>query len=133
MNAHGVAVERRYGRPVLSGFHAGFSLGGLLGAALGALAAAAGLDARVHLAVLAAASAAVGLVWSRRFLPAAEDAGARGEPIVVRPPRRLWTWGRWRLPACSSKAPRPIGAASTSRVSSVRRPASRPSASRRSR
>jgi MFS family permease len=93
MNAHGVAVEGRYGRTVLSGFHAGFSLGGLLGAAIGALAAAAHVDVRAHLAALAAAAAVVGLVWSRRFLPAEEDAGARGEPLVVRPPRRLWAIG----------------------------------------
>jgi MFS family permease len=93
MNAHGVAVEDRYGRPVLSGFHAAFSLGGLAGAALGALAAAADVDVRVHLAALAGATAVVGLGWSRRFLPAGEDAGARGEPLLVRPPRRLWAVG----------------------------------------
>ena len=58
MNVHGVTVERRYGRPILSGFHAAFSLGGLAGAALGALAAGAGLDVRVHLAPSRAACAA---------------------------------------------------------------------------
>src|SRR4051812_14847814 len=42
MNLHGVTVERRYGRPILAGFHAAFSLGGLAGAALGALAAGGG-------------------------------------------------------------------------------------------
>jgi MFS family permease len=89
MNAHGVAVEGRYGRPILAGFHAGFSAGGLVGSALGALAAAAGLDVRVHLALMAAASALVGLTWSRRFLPGAVDATARDEPVFVRPPRAL--------------------------------------------
>jgi MFS family permease len=93
MNTHGVAVERRYGRPILSGFHAGFSVGGLTGAALGALAAAAHLDARLHLALVAAAGAALGLTWSRRFLPGSEDATGRGEPILARPPRRLWALG----------------------------------------
>ena len=39
MNAQGVAVERRGGRPILSSLHAGFSFGGLLGAGAGALAA----------------------------------------------------------------------------------------------
>ena len=33
MNAHGVAVEERYARPILSSFHASWSLGGLAGAA----------------------------------------------------------------------------------------------------
>lgn len=93
MNVHGVTVERRYGRPILSGFHAAFSLGGLAGAALGALAAAADLDVRVHLAVAAAVSGAIGLVWSRRFLPGSADASAAQDPIFVRPPRRLWALG----------------------------------------
>jgi MFS family permease len=93
MNAHGVAVERRYGRPILSGFHAAFSLGGLAGAALGAAAAGAGLDVRPHLLVVGFASAAIGLTWSRRFLPGAEDANGTAEPLLVRPPRRLWALG----------------------------------------
>lgn len=93
MNAHGVAVERRYGRPILSGFHAGFSLGGLLGAALGAGAAAAGIDVRVHLAAMGAASLVIGLAWSRRFLAGREDASGTTEPLFVRPPRALWALG----------------------------------------
>jgi MFS family permease len=93
MNAHGVAVERRYRRPILAGFHAGFSGGGLLGAALGALAAAAGLDVRVHLALAAALAAAIGIVWSRRLLPGTEDALPRETPVLTRPPRALWTLG----------------------------------------
>jgi MFS family permease len=93
MNAHGVAVERRYGRAILAGFHAAFSVGGLAGGALGALAAAAGLDVRVHLALIAAFSAAIGLTWSQRFLGADADAVGRAEPIFVRPPRRLLALG----------------------------------------
>jgi len=93
MNVHGVTVERRYGRPILSGFHAAFSLGGLAGAALGAVAAAAGVDVRVHLGVVAAASAAIGLTWSRRFLPGSADAAAAQDPVFVRPPRRLLPLG----------------------------------------
>jgi MFS family permease len=93
MNVHGVTVERRYGRPILSGFHAAFSLGGLAGAALGALAAGAGLDVRVHLALVAAACGAVGLAWSRRFLPGSADAAEAQDPIFVRPPRKLWALG----------------------------------------
>jgi hypothetical protein len=37
MNAHGVRVERRLGRPVMSSYHGMFSLGGLVGAGLAAL------------------------------------------------------------------------------------------------
>jgi MFS family permease len=93
MNVHGVTVERRYGRPILSSFHAAFSVGGLGGAALGAVAAGAGLDVRVHLAVVAVVCGVVGLLWSRRFLPGSADAAAAQDPIFVRPPRRLWALG----------------------------------------
>ena len=79
MNAHGVALERRLGRPILSSLHAAFSLGGLAGAATGALAAAAGVDARVNLAVLAALCAAVGLTLTAHRLPASADARAPEE------------------------------------------------------
>jgi MFS family permease len=93
MNVHGVTVERRYGRPILSTFHAAFSLGGLAGAALGALAAGAGVDVRLHLAVVGAVCGTVGLVWSRRFLAASADASAAQDPVFVRPPRSLWALG----------------------------------------
>jgi MFS family permease len=93
MNLHGVTVERRYGRPILAGFHAAFSFGGLAGAGVGALAAGAGLDARAHLALAAAAAAAIGLAWSRRFLPGSADAAARSDPVFAWPPRRLWALG----------------------------------------
>ena len=89
MNAHGVAVESRYDRPILASFHAAFSLGGLAGAALGSLAAAGGLDVRVHLALVAMVSLVVGLVWSRRFLGADVDAVGAADPTFVRPPARL--------------------------------------------
>jgi MFS family permease len=93
MNAHGVAVERTYGRAILASFHAAFSIGGLAGGALGALAAAAGLDVRAQLAIVAAVTAVVGLTWSRRFLGADVDAIGHADPVFVRPPRRLLALG----------------------------------------
>ena len=93
MNAHGVEVERRFGRSILAGFHAAFSIGGLAGGALGALAAGVGLDVRVHLALVAWASAVIGLTWSRRFLDSDADAMGHTEPVFVRPPRRLLALG----------------------------------------
>jgi fucose permease len=74
MNAHGVAVEREGDKPVLSSFHAAFSLGGLTGALLGAAGAAVGIDARIELAVLAAAALVAGVVVTRALLPASVDA-----------------------------------------------------------
>jgi MFS family permease len=74
MNAHGVAVEANRGRPVLSSFHAAFSAGGLTGALVGAGSAAAGIDVRVQMVVLAAVALPVGLVAARSLLPAHVDA-----------------------------------------------------------
>jgi MFS family permease len=53
MNAHGVAVERVLGRPVMSSLHAGWSLGGVVGAGLVAVGAAVGLDPRLETALAA--------------------------------------------------------------------------------
>lgn len=93
MNAHGVAIERRYARPILAGFHAAFSAGGLLGAALGGLAAGAELDARAHLGLVGAASVGVAVVAARFYLPAAEDAGPREAPLFALPPARILPLG----------------------------------------
>ena len=93
MNAHGVAVERRYGRAILASFHASFSIGGLAGGAIGVFAAAIDLDVRAQLAIVAVISAAVGLTWSRRFLGGDADAMDHAEPLFVRPPRRLLALG----------------------------------------
>ena len=73
MNAHGVAVERALGRPIMSSLHAGWSIGGLVGAGLGGLLAAGGVDARVNLIVVPAAVCGLALVATRALLPAAED------------------------------------------------------------
>jgi hypothetical protein len=48
MNAHGVAVERTLGVPIMSSLHAGWSFGGLAGAAGVAVAVHAGADARIE-------------------------------------------------------------------------------------
>jgi len=55
MNAHGVAVERTLGKPIMSSLHAGWSFGGLAGAGAVALGVALGIDPRVE-GMLAAAA-----------------------------------------------------------------------------
>jgi len=88
MNAHGVAVERAHARPMLSSFHAAFSAGGLAGALLGAGGAAAGVDVRVELALLAAGAAVVGTLATRSLLAASADAlGAPARPRPESAPR----------------------------------------------
>src|SRR4051794_6770093 len=94
MNAHGVAVERRHERPILSSFHAAFSCGALAGAGMSALAAARGLDVRWHLLAAAALALPAGLVACRALLPAdADHAGEEAGPLLARPPRAPWGGG----------------------------------------
>jgi len=91
MNAHGVAVERELGRPILSSLHAAFSFGGCAGAGIGALAAAASVGPAVHLAAVGALFGVTGLVACHWLLP--RDAAAPGDESgrlrVLRLPVRL--------------------------------------------
>ena len=91
-NAQGLALERLSGRPILSSFHAAFSAGGLIGAGLAALAAAAGLEPRVHFAVLAAGLTTLGLAAVRFLLPPDADDTAKS-PALARPPRAIVVLG----------------------------------------
>ena len=91
-NAQGVALEREYGRSILSSFHAAFSFGGLAGAGVGALVAGAGVEPRAHFAVLALVVTTVALVAAPRLLPPERREGPRA-PILVRPPRVLLVLG----------------------------------------
>ena len=54
MNAQGVAVEKRMGRPTMSRFHGMFSLAAIVGAAAGGLVAAHAISAREHFPITAA-------------------------------------------------------------------------------
>ena len=91
MNAQAVAVEKRYGRPIMSSFHAAFSLGGLAGAAGGGVVASLGVGALPHLAGVATLTAAAALVAYRAMLPAGADRG--GEPAFASPTRALAALG----------------------------------------
>ncbi len=73
MNAHGVAVEARYGRRVLSSFHGMWSLGSMVGALGGAAMASADVGAPRHFALVAALLAVLGAVLLLALLPADED------------------------------------------------------------
>jgi HAD superfamily hydrolase (TIGR01509 family) len=91
-NAQGIALERRYGRSILSSFHAAFSIGGLAGAGLGALAAGTGIGTRTHFAGLALALGSGALVGGRWLLP--DEADERpSAPGLVRLPRPLLVLG----------------------------------------
>ncbi len=93
MNAHGLVLERRYGRPILSSFHAWFSAGGLVGAGAGALAAWASLDLRVHMSIAVAVVLAGGLVLSPFLLRGGDGVEHEERRFFVKPPRQLVALG----------------------------------------
>ena len=85
MNAHAAEVERRDGRPLMSGFHGAFSVGGLVGAvAMSGL-----LGAGVALGVCVAAVAALLLATIaalRGALLSHADPGTPLRALMTRPP-----------------------------------------------
>ena len=91
-NAHGVAIERRLGRPVLSALHGAWSLGILLGSGIAAVAAAAAIGVRVQFPAVAAGVVVAGLVLTPRLLPSGEDA-------AVDTAHFAWPGGALALPA----------------------------------
>lgn len=80
MNALGVEVERRAGRPVMSSLHGMWSAGGLTGAVLGSLAAHQGLSPAVHLTAVAVVLAVV-LALVRPLLPDVVQRDAAPAPV----------------------------------------------------
>ncbi len=71
MNAHGIGVQRRYGRSNLQGFHGLWSVGSMSAGAVGAIVAGAGVPVALHFTVMAVLLAAGILVAGRWFLPMA--------------------------------------------------------------
>lgn len=71
-NAHGLRVQRAYGRSILNSFHAVWSVGAMLGGLLGG--AAAGLDVPrgIHLAISLVLFSVVALIARPMLLPGAE-------------------------------------------------------------
>jgi hypothetical protein len=71
MNAHAVHVEKAYGRPVMSAFHATFSVGGVLASLVAAGAAGAGAGPAATLGVSGAVGVVVAVAAARGLLPTA--------------------------------------------------------------
>ena len=88
-NAHGLRVERLYGRSILNSMHGVWSIGAVAGGSMGAAAIALGLPLVWHLSIAAALFAAVAVGASRFLLPGLDDTEriASGEGTVGRLPR----------------------------------------------
>ena len=83
MNAHSVAVQRLYPKPILSAIHGWFSIGGFVGGGGAALAAKYGVSPSVHLVCNSVLLAVV--VWVAGFymLPNDVDKDAEGPKFVL--------------------------------------------------
>ncbi|MFF1695929.1 MFS transporter [Streptomyces sp. NPDC058257] len=94
MNAHAVQVERGYGRPVMSAFHATFSIGGVLAALVGARTLSWEISPAVTLGAVALFGLAVAALAAPALLtpPAATPGlGVTTEAVTGRTtPRRIW-------------------------------------------
>ncbi|MEV4456674.1 MFS transporter [Microbispora sp. NPDC049633] len=88
MNAQGSAVERAYGRPIMSGMHAGWCVGAISAGLLGTAAIALGLSLTAHILVVALVSVPAALALSRMHLPDAAQRTA-GAASSARSRRRL--------------------------------------------
>jgi len=73
MNTQGVAVERRYERPIMSGLHGVYSVGVLVGALLGSVAAGLGVDPLAHFTFAACLFTVVTVVGTRDLLGRSAD------------------------------------------------------------
>ena len=83
-NAHGLRVQRTYGRSLINGFHAWWSIGGVVGGLTSAAAAALHVPLALHLAVAGGILAMAAAVAGRWTLPGpdpgADEYAAVGEP-----------------------------------------------------
>ena len=89
MNSQAVAVEKRYGRPIMSSFHAAFSFGSLAGAVLGGLVASAGVQPLMHFSGVAILCSGASVVFYRRLLPDSADIAEDSAPAFARPNKAL--------------------------------------------
>ena len=92
MNAQASTVERAYGRPIMSSFHALWSAGGLVGSAIGGLVAQHGVAPATHLVTTALIAGVLAVVVTGGMLPASADVDT-GEAAPARPRGILLTLG----------------------------------------
>jgi hypothetical protein len=90
MNAQGVEVEKRLGKPTMSRFHGMFSLGGMVGAGIGGLVAARNIRPAIHFGVSALIYLLAIILVAPLLLPARERVQSnQGRVSLRRIPRAL--------------------------------------------
>jgi MFS family permease len=90
VNAHGLRVERRYGRSVLNSMHAVWSIGAVVGGGTGAAASGLAVPLSWHLAGAAVVFAALAVVAARFLLRGRDDQ----DGAAPRAGRRAVRWRR---------------------------------------
>ncbi|WP_084965723.1 MFS transporter [Thermoactinospora rubra] len=78
-NAHGLRVQRLYGRSIVNAFHGLWSIGAVLGGLMGSAAAGLRLPLLIHLSISAVLFSLVALAAYRFMLPGPEDAERAAE------------------------------------------------------
>ncbi|MEU3165907.1 MFS transporter [Streptosporangium sp. NPDC006930] len=114
MNMQAVAVERRYGMSVLTGFHAVWSIGSMLGAGFNSAFSALGVELGWSFSVPVLIGAAISIVMLPRLYGRQEErSGERAAHVTARVP--------WRpiIPLCLAMAFLYVGDAAVSNYSTV--------------
>ncbi|ANY08706.1 MFS transporter [Pseudonocardia sp. HH130630-07] len=88
-NAHGMRVQRRYGRSILNSFHALWSVGAVAGGLMGSAAAGIALPLVLHLCLSSLLSVLIAVAVYPLLLPGGEDS-ERAAPQPGERPVRPW-------------------------------------------
>ena len=91
-NAHGLRVQRHYGRSIINSFHAVWSAGAILGGAMGAAAIALHVPRGTHLAASAVVFTVLCVVAYRFLLPGPDEAANTIRASGVRSGARVATY-----------------------------------------
>ena len=87
-NAHGLRVQRHYGRSIINAFHGVWSVGAVVGGLLGSAAAGLQVPLGGHLAASAVVFGAVAVAASRAMLPGRDEPDAVATDVPRERPRR---------------------------------------------
>jgi MFS family permease len=84
-NAHGLRVQRHYGRSILNAFHGIWSIGAVSGGLLGSAAAGLGIPLATHLGLSAVVFGLAAIAAYRAMLPGPDNADRAVDPVPDTP------------------------------------------------